>query len=1314
MELFKAQDSKKFNISYVLINGHKIIIAEIFRKKTKMQQLVRRLILFLTLAATIGIIPRKALATHLAGSDISYTCLGGNSYRIDLTFYRDCLGTVAPPSVIIDFHSNSCNIHFTDALLPANGSGQEITYPCPGLTTSCDDSTSINPGLQQFKYSGIINFPIQCPDWIISWQYCCRNCDITTLVVPQPCVQGSNPGMYINATLDNLNFPCNNSPYFTNNPIVFVCTNQNFTYNHGAVDPDGDSLVYSLVDPLDSVNQPVTWQPTYSATQPIHSSPLLTINPQTGDIVMTPTSQEVGVLSVLVEEFRDGVKIGQVVRDMEIYVRNCSNNIPTATGIDSTNIHDATLCPGTQLCFNVFSNDIDPNQIVTMSWNAQIAGATFAISGFPFPTGRFCWTPTVADINSIPHQFTVTVVDNACPNSGYQTYAFTILVNSPLVNIVQTDISCNGANDGALNVVPVNPGGYSYLWTTGGQTTSGISNLSPGSYPVTVYDSITGCSATFPNTITDPAALSANASVISPACTGSATGSATVVASGGTAPYTYSWNSTPPITNDTATGLPAGTYDVIVTDDNGCTSSSSVNVTSSATALVVTVDTIASVLDLLCFTDTNGAITVNASGGTPAYTYVWNTVPVQTGPTATGLSPGNYTVTVTDDMGCSNTIDTAVTSPPPIVSVGNSLPATCNGNDGTAFIQSLTGGVAGYTYNWAGSLNTNDTLFAVPSGLYTVTITDLNGCTNILDILVGNQVIATAAGAISDVICHGDSNAIAVITPTGGIAPYTFLWILYMSTDTVSTDSMATGLPAGYYVVRVTDVNLCSAVDTVHIPDPPQITTTVDVVNAICSGGTTGSATVHVSGGSPPYGYQWSPSGGIDSVATGLNPGNYTVDVTDAAGCVTSIPVTIGQNTTLNFAVDNVVQPVCNGGNTGSISISVSGGNGPYSYLWIPGNFITEDISNIDAGRYFVTITDQLNCTLLDSVDVSEPPPVPVYAGNDTAICAGGSIQLAANTPGSGITGVWSSTTIGDSSFSNINDPNATVNNVPPGFNTIRWTVTDGLGCTSNDNVEIFSFGFTAGPDFSQCDLTPVQLNATIYPGLTGIWSAGSNVNFNDPTIDTTIATLLNYNIDTLTWTVSGIACNSSDVMVIAAYQTPTSEAGDSSTVCSSTAKLMAIVSPPGAGLWSERIPTQAVIEDSSLAETEVTNLLPGITVFVWTMTNGICSVADTVFVNYDQACELELPTAFTPNNDGFNDGYFIRGIDGYPLNRFIVFNRWGNEVYSIDDYKNTDWIGQDEDGNPLPEGTYYVLLEIKNSDIRKKTYVDLRRYSPK
>jgi SprB repeat len=1089
-----------------------------------MQQLIKRFILFLSLAATAGI-PNKGYATHLAGSDISYTCVGGNSYRVELTFYRDCSSPSQHPNGVgIEFRSASCNMFFTDTMLLVNGSGQEISYPCPGLTTSCDDPNSTNPGIQEYKYSKVINFPMQCSDWIISWTYCCRNCDITTMVVPQPCVPGTNPPMYISTTLDNLNYTCNSSPHFTNIPIVFICVGQNFTYNHGAVDPDGDSLAYSLVNPMISPTDSIPFIAPYSATNPVSSSPAVFIDPLTGDIIINPTQQEVGVLSVLVEEFRNGVRIGYVVRDMEIYVRQCNNTIPFATGMNGSSIRDTVVCPDTQICFDVFSGDTDTGQIVTMTWNQQIAGATFNVSGFPYPTGNFCWTPTVNDISTVPHQFTVTVVDNACPNSGYQSYAFTILVNSPLVNRIVTNISCNGLSDGSINVVPVNPGGFSYLWSPGGQTTSGISNLSAGAYSVTVYDSTTGCSGTFTDTILNPPPLTDTAFAITATCTGSNSGEALAIASGGTPPYSYSWNTAPPTLNDTLSNVPAGIYAVTITDSRGCTITDSVNVNSSSTALIISVD---SVSTLFCYTDTNGVAMISVSGGTPAYSISWNTTPVQTGPVATGLGPGTYIVTITDSLGCSATDSATVLSPPPIVMIGGSDSASCGNSDGIAFV-TVSGGVPGYTYAWTGFPSTDDSLVNVPPGFYTVTVTDSNSCEASLGILVVSETVLSTASAIAPVGCENDSNAIAVATATGGTPPYSFSW----NTVPPQINDTATGLPAGFYIVTITDSTGCFTVDTVNIPNPAPINISVSSSNASCSGDSTGTSTLTVNGGVPPYMYSWSPYGGNGAVADSLIPGVYTVTVSDAAGCVIVLTDTIFQDVIIAVVVDSIVEPTCNGSNNGSVDISVTGGSGSYTYSWTPGGYTTEDISNIVSGIYIVTVTDQNNCSQQQQVNVNQPQPVPVDAGVDTAICAGSSIQLLALQLDPGSTGIWSSNTVPDSLFSDVNDPNSMLYNVPPASHALTWTVTDSNGCTGSDMMNLFNFNLTAGSDFIQCGLNPVQMNATILPGLTGLWTASSNVIFDNPNLNNAIVNFVTYGVDTLLWTVSGTACNTSDSAV--------------------------------------------------------------------------------------------------------------------------------------------------------------------------------------
>jgi gliding motility-associated-like protein len=572
---------------------------------------------------------------------------------------------------------------------------------------------------------------------------------------------------------------------------------------------------------------------------------------------------------------------------------------------------------------------------------------------------------------------------------------------------------------------------------------------------------------------------------------------------------------------------------------------------------------------------------------------------------------------------------------------------------------------------------------------------------------VQSNIISSTAGAIAPVGCTGAANGIAVATASGGTPPYTFTW----NTVPPQVNDTATGLTPGMYVVTIVDSLNCSTVDTVNIPNPTNLLVSVTPTQVSCSGDSSSIATAVVSGGIPPYSYSWSPYGGNTAVADSLVDGTYVVTVTDSAGCVQTGNITIASSSTIVITTDAATQPHCYGGNDGSIAITVTGGAGGYSYNWIPGGATTEDLTNIDAGVYNVTVTDANGCTGQQQVNLGQPPPVPAYAGSDTAICAGATIQLAA-TLQAGSTGTWSSQTV--TTFSDIHDPNATVTNVPGGFNTITWTVVDANGCTGTDDVSVFNYNFSAGADVLQCNMNPIQLNATTGPGFNGLWTWTSGaISLNDPTLNNAIVTFADYAVDTLTWTVSNPACSSSDQVVVAAYQQPTAEAGDTQTVCIAEVVLDAYSPGIGTGMWSVRQPNPSQLIDSLDPHTRGINLPKGdTTVFVWTVTNEICVAADTVAIYYDESCELILPNGFSPNKDGLNDGYYIKSIEAYPENVFRVFNRWGNEVYKQDNYKNTDWTGQNNNNEDLPEGTYFVILEVKNSNIVKNTYVDLRRFT--
>lgn len=394
---------------------------------------MKRIILLALLLFT-GILSSRA--SHIAGCDLSYTCIGGNDYLITLTFYRDCSGISEPTSVTINFTS-SCGNFSTVLNKIAPTQGVEVTPVCPGQATYCSGGTLY--GLTKFVYQGQVTLT-PCANWMMSYTLCCRN--------PSNTIQSpTSADMFIPATLNNLAAPCNSSPTFSNPPATIICNGQQFCFNHGAIDPDGDSLVYSMVTPYD--DGPGTSTPNviylggYTAQQPLPSSPPVTIDPNTGDICMTPTANLTTVFAVLVEEWRtiNGVPtlIGSVLRDMQLTVITCNNLLPTASGINPSatsynpndTIYAINVCLGDTVQFNVYAHDNDtPQDNLTLSWNNGISDGTWTVTGnnTPSATGTFFWIPNSSYISNVPYCFTVTVRDDNCPYVGQQVFSYCMTI----------------------------------------------------------------------------------------------------------------------------------------------------------------------------------------------------------------------------------------------------------------------------------------------------------------------------------------------------------------------------------------------------------------------------------------------------------------------------------------------------------------------------------------------------------------------------------------------------------------------------------------------------------------------------------------------------------------------------------------------------------------------------------------------------------------------------------------------------------------------------------------------------------------------
>lgn len=662
------------------------------------------------------------------------------------------------------------------------------------------------------------------------------------------------------------------------------------------------------------------------------------------------------------------------------------------------------------------------NGSATAAVTGGIPGYTYSWSTVPAQTGP---TATNLPIGT----YTVTITNGiGCTT----TSTVTITQPPPLaVSGVVTNVSCAGGNNGTVTSTPA--GGtapYTYLWNPGGQITAAITGQTAGTYTVTVTDA-NGCTITSNYTITQPTPLVLGLVQTNVSCAGGSDGTATVTISGGTAGYTYNWSPSGG-SSANATGLIAGTYTVTVTDANACTVTSSVIITEPTVVTAITNST-----NETCDYLNNGTANIVVSGGTPGYTYLWSPGGMATS-SVTGLAAGTYTVIATDSKGCPVTSFITITEPPTLTVVLNSTPVSCFGGSDGAVSASPAGGTAGYSYSWSPGGSTLSTVPGVIAGTYTVTITDANGCTTTGTTIVTEPVAPLSnTEVITNVSCFGGNNGSIAVTTAGGTSPYTYLWL-----PGGQTTSGISGQIAGTYTVTVTDFNNCQLTSTYTITEPLQLAISYSQTNVSCFGGSNGTATGTVSGGTVPYTYLWSPSGGSGATAAGLSAGTYTLTVTDGLGCVFASSVTITEPTLLT-SLTTVTDETCDYSNDGTSTVTGSGGTPGYTYSWAPLGGTGATATGLSAGTYTVTVTDLLGCTSTATSLIAEPLPLTIifdtqinvscFGGNDgllSATVSGGTPNYTYSwMPGGGTLNVFTGLTAGTYTLTITDDNSCTAQN---------------------------------------------------------------------------------------------------------------------------------------------------------------------------------------------------------------------------------------------------------------------------------------------
>ncbi len=544
-----------------------------------------------------------------------------------------------------------------------------------------------------------------------------------------------------------------------------------------------------------------------------------------------------------------------------------------------------------------------------------------------------------------------------------------------LANASATNETGTGANDGTATANPT--GGtapFTYGWSNS-ETTQTITNLPVGTYSVTVTDD-NGCTATGTVMVNsfDCSSFTVQTSQTDVTCNGGTDGEATVTPSGGGTPYTYNWSNGE--TTQTITGLVAGTYMVTASEVNGCEEMATVTI-SEPTAIVVSTT---SLTDVSCNGENNGEVTVEGSGGTPGYTFLWSNGGM--GDTLSNLTAGEYIVTATDQNNCTETLTVTISEPTVLeASVTQTTNALCNGESNGTAIVAASGGMPSYTFEWPdGSIDPSRNDLA--AGTYSVTATDANNCTATVELTIGEPVAITVAVTATDLTAVGADDGTANAAPDGGIMPYAYSW------DNGATTQQIVDLPPGIYCVTVTDDNGCTTEGcaTVNPFGCGNTSTEVSGNNVSCFGGNNGSAEVTATGFMPPVSFVWSN----DSTTANINnliAGTYAVTVSDANGCSEVDGIEITQPDELSVSATSVINVTCAGDTNGSITVAGNGGIPGYAFEW-PDGSTNVTIENLQNGNYEVTITDASGCTASQTIEVGVDPDteMPVVVVQDITI----------------------------------------------------------------------------------------------------------------------------------------------------------------------------------------------------------------------------------------------------------------------------------------------------------------------------------------
>ena len=578
----------------------------------------------------------------------------------------------------------------------------------------------------------------------------------------------------------------------------------------------------------------------------------------------------------------------------------------------------------------------------------------------------------------------------------------------PTVSLVQT-VSCYGLSDGIVTVSSTGGvGSHIFFWSTDsvGHTNNPdtVSLLAEGSYYVTTQDAL-GCEVLDTIYVSEPEPLTMQASALAwISCFGADDGLAYATGQGGNTPYTFTWDSNNQV-GDTINTITPGTHVVTVVDDRGCTANDTVYMYE-PDSLQINIDTSLTIWPY-CIGVNSASLTSVVLGGTAGYTYLWddNLVAPQLTATASHLLAGIYTVTVTDARGCtaSDTEDIDSTTNTMSSSINILSNVSCfGGND--ASVEAITlGAHAPYSYQWFGPngfYSTTSSISSLYAETYSVNVSDTNNCTVNTSInLTEPAALIFTSLASTDATCLGACDGTIEISLTGGTAPYTGHAQNNNTGNSLmnllSGDSLFGGVCAGDYTISLSDAHGCSSElliggndqQTINALDTIEVAVNAGLsISIFCNGDSTGEVVLDSLLYDMSYTYNWyeatdpSTSLGNTSQITNLGAGAYVIEA-NYLGCFARDTMVLTEPNPINIT-GLISHLLCYGDTDGAVDVNITGGtpssssNG-YTYLW-SNNEISEDISNLTAGSYTVTVTDSLSCESSKTFTVTQPDELEV------------------------------------------------------------------------------------------------------------------------------------------------------------------------------------------------------------------------------------------------------------------------------------------------------------------------------------------------